>query len=104
MGKFCFLKHSENILVNNDTLMIGLPKQIAFNNEDGISGMLEYIEPLCYKDPAYRKNNKSDIYSLGVLYWEISSGQVPFSDIEPISRAVQIGNGKRETPIKNTPL
>ena len=63
-----------------------------------------YIEPQCYKNPGYKRNKKSDIYSMAVLLWEISSGRAPFSNIDPNSIASQIYNEKRETPIENTPL
>src|SRR4051794_36480716 len=48
----------------------------------------------------YKRNEKSDIYSLGLLFWEISSGKPPFSEI-PI---LGIINGIREIPIENTPI
>lgn len=63
-------------------------------------GMQEYFEPQYFKQHGYKKNEKSDIYSLGILFWEISSGEPPFSEI-PL---LEILNGKRELPIKNTPL
>ena len=103
-----FSKHSKNILVNNKTLMItdfGLSKNLAEQaSYSEIRGIYGYIEPQCYKNPRYKRNKKSDIYSLGVLFWEISSGRVPFSDDDQISIAIHIRDGLRETPVENTPL
>ena len=62
-----------------------------------------YIEPQCYKNPGYKRNKKSDIYSLGVLFWEISSGRIPFLNNEPHNIWFKICNGLRETPADDTP-
>ncbi|CAB4395467.1 unnamed protein product [Rhizophagus irregularis] len=48
-------------------------------------------------------SNNSDVYSIGVLLWEISSGRPPFCD-EPydLGLAMEILHGLREKPIPNT--
>ncbi|KAF0433479.1 kinase-like protein [Gigaspora margarita] len=50
-------------------------------------------------------NMKSDIYSFGVILWEISSGRPPFQLFKgtKISLCVRISNGEREEPIEGTP-
>ncbi|UZO15684.1 uncharacterized protein OCT59_007101 [Rhizophagus irregularis] len=49
-------------------------------------------------------NEKCDIYSVGVLFWEISSGQPPFAAEEyDIDLALEISQGRREEPIPNAP-
>jgi len=49
-------------------------------------------------------NEKSDIYSIGVLLWEISSGKPPFHDKEYDTHlAIQISNGLIEDPTLDTP-
>ncbi|CAB4416074.1 unnamed protein product [Rhizophagus irregularis] len=78
--------HAKNILVNDNTLMIadlGLSKQttVDVTSISKIYGMPAYVEPQCYKTDNYVRNKKSDVYSLGVLLWEISSGYPPFSTI-----------------------
>src|SRR5438270_9812472 len=97
-----------NILVNNGILMIadlGLSKQLGeINSNSNLFGMPAYIEPQCYIKNNYKRDEKSDIYSLGVLFWEISSGKPPFSEISPYIISITIANGIRETPIKNTPV
>src|SRR5438128_10929623 len=96
-----------NILVNNGILMIadlGLSKQLGeINSNSKLLGMPAYIEPQCYINSNYQQNEKSDIYSLGVLFWEISSGKSPFSDVPIYKINLEIVNGKREVSIVNTP-
>ncbi|PKY44350.1 hypothetical protein RhiirA4_144121 [Rhizophagus irregularis] len=70
-------------------------------------GMVEYIEPQCFKSGniGYKKDKKSDIYSLGVLLWEISSGKPPFLDHSREMLAFHIIHyNLREGPIEGTPL
>ena len=54
----------------------------------------------------YSLNKKSDVYSVGVLFWELSSGSLPFyNEGKPYGNglAMDILQGLRETPIPNTP-
>ncbi|PKY24321.1 kinase-like protein, partial [Rhizophagus irregularis] len=102
--------HSKNILVNDRKLLIadlGLSKKLAeitTHSKGNKYGMDGYIDPQCFKDRKYKKNKKSDIYSLGVLLWEISSGRPPFSDCSRNLITHYIIKGEREDPIEGTPL
>ncbi|CAB4419745.1 unnamed protein product [Rhizophagus irregularis] len=50
------------------------------------------------------KLKKSDVYSTGVLFWELSSGKRPFADKEyNISLAREISQGLREGIVEGTP-
>jgi hypothetical protein len=73
------------------------------NSAGNRMGIIEYIEPQCFKNKKYKKNKESDIYSLGVLLWEISSGRPPFSDCLRCLVDSYIKDGVREDPIKDTP-
>ncbi|RGB27390.1 kinase-like domain-containing protein [Rhizophagus diaphanus] len=101
--------HSKNILVNDRKLLIadlGLSKKLAevtTNSAGNRQGMIEYTEPQCFKNIRYKKDKKSDIYSLGVLLWEISSGRPPFSDCPRDLIKDHIKDGNREEPIEGTP-
>ncbi|RGB36424.1 kinase-like domain-containing protein, partial [Rhizophagus diaphanus] len=102
--------HSKNILVNNRKLLIadlGLSKKLkevmSSNSLGNRRGMVEYTEPQCLKNRKYIKDNKSDIYSLGILFWEISSGHPPFSDCSQDLVYHYIKNDEREDPIEGTP-
>jgi hypothetical protein len=73
--------------------------------------VVPYIDPQRFSKPKnskqqYSLNEKSDVYSVGVLLWEISSGKQPFYLKEESydgSLAVQISQGHRESIIPDTP-
>ncbi len=70
----------------------------------GIS-IIPYVDPKGIANPqSYKLNRNSDIYSVGVLMWEISSGCKPFYTEEyDFYLAIAIVNGKREKIIDGTP-
>src|SRR4051794_10559344 len=84
---------------------LGLSKQLTIEvaSNSIVYEMSAYIEPQCYKNVNYVRNKKSDIYSLGVLLWEITSGYPPFSKIPVHTLTYKISSGFREQPIINTP-
>ncbi|RHZ59658.1 hypothetical protein Glove_362g25 [Diversispora epigaea] len=73
--------HSKNILIDNGRMMIadlGLSKRLDESvSTSNHRGMYGYIDPQCYNNPRYKRTKKSDIYSLGILFWEISTCQIP---------------------------
>ncbi|RIB27000.1 hypothetical protein C2G38_113657 [Gigaspora rosea] len=74
-------------------------------SNSNLHGMPAYVEPQCLVNDKYRRNMKSDVYSLGVILWEISSGRPPFPSFESVlSLAVHIFKGNREGPIEGTPF
>ena len=87
------------------------------SNQNNILGMIPYIDPQHFKKKIldnnnqncrYKANKKSDVYSVGVLLWEISSGQKPFKSYDaPYQKPrliLEILNGKRETPASDAPI
>ncbi|KAF0487999.1 kinase-like protein [Gigaspora margarita] len=102
--------NSKNILVYNSQIKIidfGMSKQINKVSTplcSEIKGMPAYIDPQCFKDLKYDK--KSDIFSLGVILWEVSGGQPPFKLLTSpaIFWNMQVLNEFREIPAENTPL
>ena len=70
--------------------------------------MIPYIDPKRYDTEkgkgTLQKLKFSDVYSIGVLFWEISSGHRPFENRDyDIHLLVDIVQGLRETPIPDTP-
>ncbi|RGB21309.1 kinase-like domain-containing protein, partial [Rhizophagus diaphanus] len=112
--------HSNNILLHNGKFLIAdtvatfkfgrIPKIKDDKKHKPTGNRIEiigYIDPQCYKNINYKREKKSDIYSLGVLLWEITSGHPPFYNIpqKEDSLCDDIGHKNlREKPIDGTPL
>ena len=70
---------------------------------NSIYGNLPYIAPEVIVGKGY--TFASDIYSVGILMWEISSGQPPFVNYEhDYDLAMRIINGMRPIMVTETPL
>jgi len=112
--------HSNNILVQQNSIKLvvdsGLSKRIKTNKNS--FDTIPYIDPrevdiAREKSPdanslewsnQIEKSTKGDVYSVGVLFWELSSGKKPFSDKEyNSSLANEIIQGLRESIIEGTP-
>ena len=67
--------------------------------------MVPYIDSKKFSDDNLNTlNEKSDVYSVGVLLWELSSGIPPFYEEEnDIGLIFKISQGQREAIIPNTP-
>jgi len=98
--------HSGNILYSqlNQTWNIG---DLGFCGPadkplKSIYGNLPYIAPEVIAGKQTTK--ASDIYSIGILMWEISSGQPPFVNKHNYDLAIKIVNGIRPKTIPGTPL
>ncbi|PKY59240.1 kinase-like protein, partial [Rhizophagus irregularis] len=102
--------HSGNIVVHQGEAKIidlGIAKstETQTNIHSGIFGVIAYIDPKQLDDLFYEYNDKSDIYSLGVLMWELSSGRPPFSgkNIKEDLLRIHLIGGRREEPVPYTP-
>jgi hypothetical protein len=94
----------------------GLSKRIgaSSNVQSKLFGMVPYVDPKSFnrrrnknnQTQIYSLNEKSDVYSIGVLLWEISSGQPPFDAEDEqydVSLILEISQGLRETVVPDTP-
>ncbi|RIA89586.1 kinase-like domain-containing protein [Glomus cerebriforme] len=103
--------HSCNVLVNHDSIKLadfGLSKRIeeASKSKSKLLGMVPYIDPKSLMDSKNQTElkKKYDVYSIGVLLWEISSGIPPFhGEAYDFSLMYKILQGRREKIVPNTP-
>ncbi|KAK3813318.1 MAG: kinase-like domain-containing protein [Benniella sp.] len=73
------------------------------DQNDPLIGVMAYIAPERFRNPKYF-DAKCDIYSLGVLLWELTTGHSAFSKVpQDVHLAIAIMNGKRELPVEGTP-
>ncbi|EXX66778.1 Bck1p [Rhizophagus irregularis DAOM 197198w] len=102
--------HSKNIVIHEHNAKItdfGIskiqndPKSTVYM---GNFGVISYMEPKRIFDQNFPYTKSSDIYSFGVLMWEISSGYPPFKDWDKASLPYKINNGVREDTIPDTPI
>ena len=86
----------------------GLSRKIAEASSKTF-GVIPYVNPKCLSNGKnqsknHKLNKQSDVYSIGVLMWQISSGCKPFNaetdyDVE---LSLEIISGKREEIIDGT--
>ncbi|RHZ82454.1 hypothetical protein Glove_109g154 [Diversispora epigaea] len=101
--------HSKNVLVHKGKLLItdlGLSKSLDVdaNSNSFAGGMFAYSDPEYLRNPVkYKRSKASDIYSLGILFWELSNGRPPFNNKQSLEILEIVKSGKREAPINGTP-
>jgi len=87
---------------------------VSYNSTNAL-GVIPYVDPKYLNNITNNKdmiqryilNPKSDVYSVGVLLWQISSGHRPFyaENVEyDLNLIMDIKNGHREKIIKGTPI
>ena len=95
-------------MVHQNTIKLadfGLIRKIEeVSKKNTVFGIIPYIDPKKFNESVqYTLNKKSDVYSIGVLLWEISSGHPPFKDEFYINLAPRILAGLREKVVPSTP-
>ncbi|CAG8710415.1 10145_t:CDS:2, partial [Acaulospora morrowiae] len=101
-----------NVLVHNGSIKISDFGIYRITTLPSISllkltGSLEYSDPVFLKEmEKYSRTKAFDIYSIGMLFWQISSGQCPYRSNhfqDELDLVTFITNGNREAPIMGTP-
>ncbi|KAF9993945.1 hypothetical protein BGZ80_001886 [Entomortierella chlamydospora] len=99
--------HSRNVLIDQSgrALITDFGLSRYLNNatsNNGVRGVVPYISPERLKNAPF--DHSSDIYSLGVIMWELTSGRPPFSKEENFMLPYEIITGRREEIIPGTPV
>ncbi|GES80192.1 kinase-like domain-containing protein [Rhizophagus clarus] len=104
--------HANNILIHQKNIKLadfGLSRKIVEVTGDTsrLLGVLPYVDPKSFYDN-FKLDKKSDVYSIGVILWQISSGYQPFNHLKneeyDIHLTLAIYKGKREKIIADTPI
>ena len=104
----CYHKSSNNVLIHGRTAKITdfgtsgkLLLQKTCSNHQGTQA---YLDPKCFNGNESKQDEKSDIFSLGIILWEISSRKYPCSELDSISdiKLYRL-NGGRHDIIPGTP-
>ncbi|KAG0240350.1 hypothetical protein BGW41_007063 [Actinomortierella wolfii] len=97
------IDHNKRALITDFGLSRNQPQDEMRQHSAGPRGVVPYISPERLSSNSF--NHSSDIYSLGVIMWELTSGRPPFSDNSelPFMLAFHILNGLRETVVEGTP-
>ncbi|PKY57744.1 kinase-like protein [Rhizophagus irregularis] len=102
--------HPGNILIHQNSIKLtdfGLSKKVteASSITSKIQGVMPYVDPKKLNDKNYKLDKKPDVYSIGVLLWQISSGHKPFEGIEQdVNFSLSLIKGTREKIIDGTPV
>ncbi|RGB40790.1 kinase-like domain-containing protein [Rhizophagus diaphanus] len=77
-------------------------KEEASQTRNQVYGRFEYIAPEVHRQKLYSK--AADVYSFGIILWELTSCRTPFSDMtRDIALELEIIKGKRPNIVEGTP-
>ncbi|PKY27506.1 kinase-like protein [Rhizophagus irregularis] len=97
--------HSGNMLLSEYWKVGDLGLSQPTNNESSnneIYGVIPYIAPEIFKGAAFSK--ESDVYSFGMIMWELTTGCKPFANIEHnVDLIFKILDGERPKITEDTP-
>eukprot|EP00002_Diphylleia_rotans_P006635 TRINITY_DN159_c0_g1_i7.p1 TRINITY_DN159_c0_g1~~TRINITY_DN159_c0_g1_i7.p1 ORF type:complete len:2480 (-),score=532.94 TRINITY_DN159_c0_g1_i7:244-7683(-) len=96
---------SPNILVSSlepvdvKVADFGFARAKADNQTMTKCGTRAWLAPEILRGLKY--DEKADVFSFGIMAWEVASRQRPYSDIEPVKIGFEVVNGTRPVPPKN---
>ncbi|RIA90649.1 kinase-like domain-containing protein [Glomus cerebriforme] len=98
--------HSGNILFDENISWkigdLGLSQPVNDTSNNEIYGVIPYIAPEIFKGFAFSK--ESDVYSMGMIMWELTTGCKPFANVEhDIHLILKILDGERPKITEDTP-
>lgn len=65
-----------------------------------VGGTYAWMAPENIRNNKY--SQRSDVWSYGVLLWELLTGQIPYKGVDPVAIAYGIGSEKLTLPIPET--
>src|SRR5436305_238515 len=100
--------HSGNIFITKKAVIqaitgdLGISKSAIIDDNDEIYGIIPYVAPEIFQGQKYTK--ASDIYSFGMIMWELMTGRRPFWDQNHNTELIiEICDGIRPPIVSNAP-
>eukprot|EP01127_Copromyxa_protea_P000423 TRINITY_DN10350_c0_g1_i1.p1 TRINITY_DN10350_c0_g1~~TRINITY_DN10350_c0_g1_i1.p1 ORF type:complete len:403 (-),score=83.51 TRINITY_DN10350_c0_g1_i1:29-1237(-) len=62
-------------------------------------GTVAWVAPEIINQTKKQYTEKADIYSYGVILWELITREMPFADLEAFAIPIQVTKGKRPSPV-----
>jgi len=90
----CFNEHWEAKISDYGLFMLKNQFQTNLANRRDDNKMFHMRAPETYL-PDYKLNGKSDVFSLGMIFWELANFQIPYDGFEENSIQYSICNGDR---------
>jgi len=106
--RYFIKKHPGNIFIHSNDIKLGDFGLSKFIDDSTLSYCKtahcpRYTDPKFIMDSKYKRTQASDVYSVGVLMWQISSGKEPFECCSGNDFIIMIMRGEREDTIMGTP-
>uniref|UniRef100_A0A0K8SM14 mitogen-activated protein kinase kinase kinase n=1 Tax=Lygus hesperus TaxID=30085 RepID=A0A0K8SM14_LYGHE len=79
---------------------LGLAREVYSTTRMSAAGTYAWMAPEVIHQSTFSKY--SDVWSFGVVLWELLTGEFPYKDIEPLSIAYGVASNKLRLPIPST--